>query len=465
MTSSRQTRTPLPVDQYHTISSKLVHLDGENPRHTSLDREPDIIKALCDDQLITLANDIARRGAMSPLEVIGVIEHEGMPGHYIAVEGNRRTCALILLADPARAPNAEFRNIFTRISEDSKTPNELHVYLFGTREKAQPWIDLRHLGLQGGAGTREWGPNEKARAAARSPANTSAKADILALRIIERLVALGLLSNEQAAAIPLTTLSRYLNNKTRRAIFGLADLDIDSNLVYTHEPLEVDAALHRFALDSLPTDDDSTPRVNSRAKAKDADEYVGQFASEGHAPTSRLETPASPPTPAPAQPRGSASGSSNPSASRTRSAPNPALRAKFISSSFTVRSRDKVLGRLRTEMMGLPIEHNEFAANYLLRAFVERVLILYLRHTNPGCQPKNEAELCQHCARAAQSSNAPRGVQHVLNQANSDKHVAHSLHTLGTAVHGSTIPNRRQLIAAFDTWEPALRFMLDALES
>jgi hypothetical protein len=116
-------------------------------------------------------------------------------------------------------------------------------------------------------------------------------------------------------------------------------------------------------------------------------------------------------------------------------------------------------------MLRLQIEDHEFSANYLLRAFVERVLLLYFRHNNPNRQPKNEADLCQQCANDVRTHNAPRAIQSVLGQADTGKHIAHSLHTLGTAVHGSTVPERRQLLAAFDTWEPVLHYMLDALHN
>jgi hypothetical protein len=456
--------TGLQTEAYHTIPSKLIHLDGENPRHDSLDREPEIISALWDDQLINLATDIARRGSLSPLDLMGVIESEGMPGHFVAVEGNRRTCALILLSDPARAPSVELRNVFKRLAKDAKTPSELHVYLFESRDKAKQWIELRHLGAQDGIGTREWSPEAKAKAAMRSSANTSAKADILAVKIVERLFALGLISAEQKNDIHVTTLSRYLNNKTRRAILGIEGLTEENQLLYTHTPSEVDAALQRFVLDSLSPDGKTTPRVNSRARAKDCDTYIGELASEGYAPVTALEKPISPPDP---KPRSSAEKSSEShTLSRGRSTPNPTLRNRFISSSFTVRHPDKVLNRLRHEMLKQPIDDHEFAANYLLRAFVERILVLYLRHNCPTVKHRSEEDLCKHCANhASSSSDASRGVKQVLNQAASNIHAAHSLHTLGTAVHGSTVPVKKNLLAAFDTWEPALQYMLNSLHT
>ena len=85
------------------ISISKLHLDSNNPRHDPLKNDVEVIAQLCNTELVSeLASDISRRGLLNPLEVLGVIPYEGLPGHYIAVEGNRRVCALILLNDPVK---------------------------------------------------------------------------------------------------------------------------------------------------------------------------------------------------------------------------------------------------------------------------------------------------------------------------------------------------------------------------
>lgn len=444
------------VRGYTTVASRHIHLDSQNPRHNPLERDAEIIAALCDQQLIALATDIAEMGALSPLEIVGVVDHEGQPGHYVAVEGNRRTCALLLLSDPSRAPTTELRDTFRHLAKDSKIPSELHVFVFSDRAGAQPWIDRRHLGLQGGVGAREWDNAAKARVAARSGVNTTAKADVLALAVVERLVAIGQLSPDQRSKISLTTLSRYLNSTTRRSFLGLKGLDSANQLVYTHEPSEVDGALLTIVLDSLPREDDKPRPVHSRSNAAERDAYVQELAGAGRIPTTRLPEPV-----APAVFRSEAVATS----SRARSTANQANRNKLMVSGFTVKSTDKVLIRLRTELLQQPIEHHEFAANYLLRAFVERVLILYMQKDDLSRVHRTDQDLTQKCATDAEKAGASRKIMNVLNQAASNSSVAHSLHTLGTAVHLGTVPVARQLVAVFDTWEPTLRFMLDALSS
>lgn len=444
-------------NDYITVASKFVHLDGLNPRHEPHNREVEIIAELCDRQLLALAADIAQIGSLSPLEILGVIEYEGLPGHYIAVEGNRRTCALLLLSDPDRAP-AEHRELFRKLAKSGNIPRELRVFIFSDRKSAQPWIDRRHLGVQGGIGTREWDNDAKARAAKSTVAKTTAKADVLALSVVDRLSAVGLLDAQQRALVSLTTLSRYLNNSSRRSILGLKGVDEEGHLIYTHEPAEVDHALLQLLLDSLPTSDGAKPLVHSRSDAAERDAYVQRLASTGAVPVTRLPGPAT--VNAIASKSKSTGGSS---LQKPRSSSNPASRNKLMQSNFLLQSKDKTLLRLRAEMLNLPIEEHEFSANYLLRAFVERVLVLYYRRHDPKRANVSDFEMAQACAQDAKAADAPRKVQQILNQNAAKTPIAHSLHTLGTAVHLGTIPVRRQLVAVFDTWEPALRYMLDSM--
>ena len=55
-----------------------------------------------------LAEDIATKG-ISPLDRLGVTAHPKVNDSYVAVEGNRRLCALKLLADPEKAPTELMR--------------------------------------------------------------------------------------------------------------------------------------------------------------------------------------------------------------------------------------------------------------------------------------------------------------------------------------------------------------------
>lgn len=506
-----------PVLGYITLASKLIHLDPENPRHEPQERDTQIIAELCDDHLVNLANDIAKMGALSPLEVLGVTALENPEGHYVVVEGNRRTCALLLLSDPSRAPTREFREKFQQIADEGTIPEELTVFVFPNRETAQPWIERRHLGPQNGIGTREWDNPSKTRAAAKFSTATTAKADLIALAVVNRLVGIGFLKKEKSKEVSLTTLTRYLNNKTRRASIGIQGLDKNNDLVYTHRVDIVDGILQRFVEDSFPKNKDDTPVVNSRTDAEECGRYFRAISAHKIVPSNELASPTviTPDTPSPQPPQdhsdksvgdsesitnsdetkvqskdekrsddqpftnstntdqeredqdkkepSSGKDSSTGGSTRNRSARNPADRPRVLESSFTIKSKDKILLRLRGEMLDQDTERHEFGTNYLIRAFVERILMLYVQRNDSNRRPRNDQDLTQKCADDAKNAGAPQKVQHILNQAASQTHCGHSLHTLGTAIHGGTVPTRTSLNNVFDTWEPALRFMLDAL--
>lgn len=112
-------------------------------------------------------------------------------------------------------------------------------------------------------------------------------------------------------------------------------------------------------------------------------------------------------------------------------------------------------------MLALDTDEHEFAANYLLRALIERTIVLYYRKKIPTRKYDNDLQLTQRCAQDAQQENASRNIQDILNQAATNGSIAHSLYTLGTGIHGGTFPTKRQLNAVFDTWEPALKYMLE----
>lgn len=87
-----------PVATYADATSvplARLHLDPLNPRHDPIADEDEIIaQLLSKEKVLPLAKDIAKRGAVSPLERTGAVRMEGNPGHYVVVEGNRRLCAL-----------------------------------------------------------------------------------------------------------------------------------------------------------------------------------------------------------------------------------------------------------------------------------------------------------------------------------------------------------------------------------
>lgn len=433
-----------------TLHISRLHLDAHNPRHEPMESDSEVIAQLCNEELVAeLANDIATRGTLSPLDVLGVIPFDGHPGHYIAVEGNRRTCALILLSDPSRAPTPALQAQLRRIASYTRAPREVKVHVFANRAAAKPWIDLRHLGPQGGIGTREWNADQKTRAAGGNT-KTSSRANTLALAVLDRLVRSGLLTPEQRSQISLTTITRYLGTPGVRAILGLGS---STELLYTHDTSEVDAALRQLVLDSITPQSNGSFSVNSRSNSSARLAYATGLKSRGIAPTTPLETPAAP----------SAIAESLKPAPKKRSAPNPANLPTLFDRSFAVAYRDPVLLRLRDEALKLQLEDFPFSGNYLLRAFVEQTMVLFAKNRGKFSSTMTDEQLTQTCAAELKAMGTTGKALSVINKAAGNSAQPHSLHSLGHAVHGASIPTRQSLRAICDTWQPSLRAMLDAL--
>jgi hypothetical protein len=436
-------------DQLVPISR--LHLDLENYRHDPVESEARAIAKLCKtEQIVELAQDISERGSLSPLEVLGVVPLKGHPGHFISVEGNRRTCALIVTNDPDRAPESAQAQL-RRIAKKSRPPDQIKVHVFATKDDAKQWIDLRHLGAQNGAGTREWDATQKARSAGGN-SKTTARDNNLSVLVLDRLVARGMLSAEQRQQVAVSTITRYLGTPGVRAVLGLGS---NRELVYTHDPDEVDNALLRVVLDSIESNRNGTYDVHSRTDSRDRLLYVNKLKSSGAAPSTPLDAPRAPPRPTRAT-------SASPSATERgkRSAVHPDKRKSLIPSGFAISNRDPVLGRLRKEGLKLDVAEYSFCANYILRALLEQTMTLFAKKQGVWKQGITDQALTQACAKALVSCGVTGKAATVAQKAAGSTDTPYSLHSLGHAVHGGSIPTADSLKRHFDTWKPALEAML-----
>ncbi|WP_258015222.1 hypothetical protein [Stenotrophomonas maltophilia] len=448
--------TPEQLGDRH-ISIGRLHLNLNNPRHEPVESEEKAIAALCDDELIAeLAKDIVERGSLSPLEVLGVIPMEGHPGHFVSVEGNRRTCALIVANDPSRAPEA-IRPQLRALSSRASLPKEVKVYVFADEAEAHQWIQLRHLGSQGGAGTKGWDATQQNRAAGGSK-KASAHANTLAVNVLDRLVARGAISPQQRKLVNLTTITRYVGTPGVRAILGLGS---NKDLLYTHDVDEVDSALLRLVDDSLTPRADGTYKVNSRTSSPDRLTYAHELKASGIAPATLLDSPQGAPTATKlrTQPENSKTGP------QKRSAVHPDARKRLIPTDFRISYKDPALSRLRREGLELELKDFTFSGNYLLRALVEQVMTLYAKSVKKHRPGMTDAALTQACAEELKRSGVTGKAVTNLEKAAGAAHTGHSLHSLGHAVHGGTIPTAIDLKKHFDTWRPSLEAMLEHLEN
>ncbi|MHB1230863.1 MAG: hypothetical protein ACYCY3_11220, partial [Halothiobacillus sp.] len=271
----------------------------------------------------------------------------------------------------------------------------------------------------------------------------------LALAVLDRAEEFGRIDTEQRRKYAITTLTRYLSNPLVREALGLGS---HRELQYTHEASEVDTALRQFLIDASPQSDGSKPLVHSRSLKPEIVTYARALNMRGVSPQTPLPSPVEPPEPGK---------STTPSKSRGKQHPE---KRKFLTpTSFVINHSDKALLRLWHELRTTPIDDHEFAVNYLLRAFVERVMVLYAKHHKVHQPKMSDNKLVQVCVLELKKYGGTDSELKSMRVAASDEDAAHSLHTLGAGVHTGHVPTRKSLTAAWENWEKALELMLAQL--
>lgn len=131
------------------ISLELLLLSDGNPRLEPSFGEDEAINNMVADQnnkLVELASDIVVHG-LNPLDTVGVYPSETYRGFYEIGEGNRRMCALKLLAAPERIQhtNAALFSKFAALSKGYSVPESIEVVVFEDEAAMQHWMEIRHM--------------------------------------------------------------------------------------------------------------------------------------------------------------------------------------------------------------------------------------------------------------------------------------------------------------------------------
>jgi len=428
-----------------SVRFRDVYLDKNNARHEPVDTEPEAVEHLVRvERADRLALDIAGRG-MSPLENIGVIPNPDRKGTFIAVEGNRRLCALKLLADPAKSPTNALRIRLEEAKKKNGGPDpNVEVIYFDTEAEADQWVALRHQGEQDGVGTRKWKAKQKTR---HSNKIGKVSPNAQAVKLLEYAKEQGLVTKDNADAIAATTVTRYLSNPIVRhtlGLTGLNSLEIDVPVEQFH------VVVKRFLHDALPNKDGSTPPVNSRSNADARKRYAKSLVKANVAPSVRVDPrdPASTPNRPPSKPRPS----------------DPDSRSTVIDKDFIFKFSDKILARVYRELRAIDTQEFSFAGAYLLRAFIEQLAKVYVSKHVPGtpstklhlllaaCEKHLKADpalLAAHGGSSHRVENFLKPLTKMANDANSSV----SPDSLGGWVHGSAIPTRAEINRRWDAIE------------
>ncbi len=209
-----------------SISVDQLELDLTNPRHKPFKRPSQAIEYLVlKERVVDLAMDIAKEGT-NPMDLLGVFKKKGTGDRaaYVAAEGNRRVCALMLLHDPEKIPSGisgrgkMIQKLETAAKSSHLSPT-MNVILFKSKKSAKPWVERMHI--QDGRSRRRWSPDQQERAMG-GGRNQDAAA------LLDAAVARNMIGEADRVS-KLTTVQRYIGNPTMRKALGIVR---DNDRVY-----------------------------------------------------------------------------------------------------------------------------------------------------------------------------------------------------------------------------------------
>lgn len=438
-----------------TVPISSLCLDLKNPRHESAANErAALAKLVAEESVIPLARDIAARGELSPIDVIGVLPHPKDSRLYVVAEGNRRVAALKLLRNPESSTDDTCKTAIGRaLSKGTRPPGRVEVLEFWDEEDAHTWKSLRHEGEQRGVGTRQWNAKQKTRhatGAGRKDPNNLAQA------LLDYVQTRGLVTAEQREAVPFTTITRYLTSPVVRRVLGVEDSNGEFHISFDQD--EFDVAAKRFVLDSIG----KNPKVTSRANAKEREDYINALEREGIAPKRRL--PASiRPVAAKVAPI------------KTRRGPppkSPGDRDTIPPPEFRPALKDNRLLYLLKELHHIDPEAFPFASAYLYRAFLEHSVVRQAEkrgHTRAANEKLHTTMLALYALLLADTGlvakhgtalkNRLKPLQLAANQTNNHNNPE----VLGAQVHGAVLPTRAGLVSCWDGLDFVWPLLCDGL--
>lgn len=275
--TSRARATAQPFHFVESVPVGRLFLAHDNPRHEPVETESEAIERLCNrEDVLPLARDIVRHG-ISPIERLALTpigKTKGGDQTYWVAEGNRRVCALKLLADPDLAP-PKLRANFEKLAETWTPIKMLPATVFNDNETLRIWLDRVHSGPQGGIGRKSWDAEQKQRF-------SGGTKNRLAQAVLDYAEAEGMITKEERKG-KLTTAQRYLNPDIFQEALGI-DRSNPDELSRTRPKAEFDIIVKRFMRDLV-----SGTEVNSRKNKPEIVKYARTLAALPGVTSGRIE--------------------------------------------------------------------------------------------------------------------------------------------------------------------------------
>lgn len=258
--------------KYKSISISNLIINPDNDRFESVENEKqaiDIMLTKLGDKIYYIAIHILENG-LSP-KPFYVMPSKKSNKKFLVKEGNRRTTALKLMANPKlidSKKHASLKNRFFKLHERfMETPiRKIMCYIYDDVEEADKWVRLEHTGEQNGVGIVEWKPEQVQRFDIKHGKNKSV--EIQAIDFIRTSPFVQEEVKRASENIKLTNFARLLGDKSVREILGLKY--INSKLSSNLEEEEIAKALGQIILDLS----DKDFKVSSIYNAKQRKDYI-----------------------------------------------------------------------------------------------------------------------------------------------------------------------------------------------
>lgn len=415
--------------------------------------QQDVFTELASNQgrrLVSLAEDIVKNG-LDPTTLIAIIPTGDRLKRYRVIEGNRRVLALKALETPSLVthalPRPEHQRLLKLSTKYLEHPlTTVPCVLFDTEDEALHWVELRHTGVNDGAGLVGWDANEQDRfrlrhTGARRPAG----------QILDFVEKHGDLSEQakQSRVGVLSNIERFLVGRDGRDALGI---DVVGKEVVSYYPMpEVLKGLTRVVEDFKC----ERANVHDVYFKKDRAEYASKLPKAHRPKGKRLPEPTTLET--------LAAGKTTPAAKtgrRRRPKPKPE-RTTVIPGTSGLNINQPRINKIYNELTSLSAETYPNACSVLLRVFVElstdHVLDAEKLMTPAlvnGPLAKRLTALAGHLRRKGQiSESVKRAIDVVASRKTGP--LAASTTTMNQYVHNPHVhPTAAELRAAWDELQP-----------